>query len=222
MRTLTSLVIAAAALGACSEDVAPSATPVERVFLYNYSGSSLPLPQRCDVDGVCPDGQTCYRLTPDIAVCDKPQWPVATTCSWDTDECECTGRTCPAGTTCSTTLQSAHSYNVCLPPPCASPTDCTGESVCTPESLIFPVGPCFTPRCTRDVVCSRGAEGRCALVLQDGQFGGRSLQKVGCVYAGDFREATACNPDDATALRGNSTSPPWPAYYTCPEPWPTQ
>ena len=92
MRTLTSLVIAAAALGACSEDAAPSATPVERVFLYNYSGSSLPLPQRCDVDGVCPDGQTCYRLTPDIAVCDKPQWPVATTCSWDTDECECTGR----------------------------------------------------------------------------------------------------------------------------------
>ena len=52
--------------------------------------------------------------------------------------------------------------------------------------------------------------------------GGRSLQKVGCVYAGDFREATACDPNDATALRGNSTSPPWPAYYTCPEPWATQ
>jgi len=102
--------------------------------------------------------------------------------------------------------------------PCASPSDCSGESVCTPESLIFPVGPCFTPRCTRDVVCSRGAEGRCALILQDGQFGGRSLQKVGCVYAGDFREATACDPSDAIALRGNSTSPPWPAYYTCPEP----
>jgi hypothetical protein len=230
MRALAFLMVVAA--GACSGSGRHgSGAGTGRVFVALSSSGSMSLPQRCDADGVCPAGKICFRLTPDLAVCDVPQQAVATTCSWDTDECECDGRMCGGGTVCVTTIQSAHFYNVCLQPACSSPGDCTGDSVCTPASLIVgraaadasggsSTGRCFTPRCKRDVVCSAGANGVCALVLVDGQFGERYMEKVGCVYPGDAASATACAPDQATALRDPAA--PAQSYYTCPETWATQ
>jgi hypothetical protein len=172
---------------------------------------TMPVPTPCAADGACPDEQICFRLAAELAVCDVAQLPVRTTCSFTTDECDCTGRTCAAGLVCVMLQESAHSYNTCLQPPCASPSDCTGGSVCTPTSLIVRnPGRCFMPACRSDADCSGGVDGRCALVVEFN--GGPLLERVGCVFAGLPADATACAPDQATQVRVRGSIQP---YHTC-------
>jgi hypothetical protein len=181
-----------------------------------------PLLELCDASGSCPEGQTCFRLTTELAVCDVPQRAIQNTCSFTTDECECTGRVCGSGTVCVTINYSFHYYNVCAEPACARPSDCSGGKVCTPASLILgstgtgttAYGRCFTPLCRSDADCTGGTDGRCALVELGDPQGDRHMQKVGCVFAGAPASATACSPGDAIAVRAKAASPT-PAYYTC-------
>ena len=110
-----------------------------------------------------------------------------------------------------TLQESAHSYNTCLQTACAAPSDCTGGTVCTPTSLIVKTpGRCFTPACRSDADCSGGVDGRCALVVEFN--GGPRLERVGCVFAGEPANATACSPGEATAVRLRDSAA---RYYTC-------
>ena len=171
----------------------------------------MPLPSPCDAAGACPEGQTCFRLAAELAVCDIPQSPVRTTCGSTVDECDCSGRTCAGGLVCVTLQESAHFYNTCLQTACAAPADCAAGTVCTPTSLIVrSPGRCFTPACRSDADCSGGAEGRCALVVEFN--GGPRVERVGCVFAGEPASATACAPADATAVRLRDSTA---RYYTC-------
>jgi len=196
---------------------------LDRIFEFG-NFSPRPMPKPCDASGACPDGQTCFRLTADVTVCDVAQRAVPTTCSWPTDECECAGRTCGAGTVCVQTTDSASSVNKCLEPSCASPSQCSAGSVCTPTSFILghlgasvpgglSAGRCFTPVCRSDADCSGGGGGRCALVLGDEANFDRYLSKVGCVFEGTAASATACAPSQATQVKIKSDSPT--PYYTC-------
>ena len=171
----------------------------------------MPLPSPCDATGSCPEGLTCFHLAAELAVCDIPQSPVRTTCSFTTDECDCSGRTCASGLVCVTLQESAHSYNTCLQTACAAPSDCAGGTVCTPTSLIVKTpGRCFTPACRSDADCSGGVDGRCALVVEFN--GGPRLERVGCVFAGEPANATACSPAEATPVRLRDSAA---RYYTC-------
>jgi hypothetical protein len=182
-----------------------------RVFEVPASLPGTALPSPCDATGGCQDGMTCFRLAAELAVCDVPQQPVRTTCSFASDECECTGRTCSAGFVCVQLWVSAETQNTCVQPACTSPSDCSGGSVCTPASLIVKSpGRCFTPACRSDADCTGGVEGRCALVISFN--GGPQLEKVGCVFAGPPAGATACAPAQATEVRVRGSSQP---YHTC-------
>lgn len=175
------------------------------------TGAPMPLPSPCDAAGACPEEQTCFRLAAELAVCDIPQSPVRTTCGSITDECDCSGRTCAGGLVCVLLQESSHFYNMCLQTACAAPSDCAGGSVCTPTSLIVrSPGRCFTPACRSDADCSGGVEGRCALVVAFN--GGPRVGKVGCVFAGEPPNATACAPAEATPVRVRDSSV---RYYTC-------
>jgi hypothetical protein len=182
-----------------------------RVFEVPSTVPGTALPPPCDATGGCQDGKTCFRLAAELAVCDVPQQSVRTTCSFASDECECTGRTCSAGFVCVALSVSAEIYNTCVQPACTSPSDCSGGSVCTPASLIVKSpGRCFTPACRSDADCTGGVEGRCALVISFN--GGPRLEKVGCVFAGPAAGATACAPSQATEVRVRGSSE---AYHTC-------
>jgi hypothetical protein len=201
-----------------------SAAPQTRVFVTSSSSTSIvPLPSPCDAAGACPDGQICFRLSAELAVCDIAQSPVRTTCSYITDECDCEGRRCAAGLVCVTLQESNHYYNTCVQPACTSPSDCggaggtggspgTGGSVCTPASLIARgVGRCSTPACRSDADCTGGVDGRCALVVE--YNGGPRLERIGCVFAGTLADATAaCAPAQPTPVRAPGSPQP---YYTC-------
>lgn len=182
-----------------------------RVFEVPSTLPTTALPSPCDVTGGCQDGKTCFRLAAELAICDVAQQSVRTTCSFATDECECTGRTCSAGLVCVALSVSAEIQNTCVQPACTSPSDCSGGSVCTPASLIVKSpGRCFTPACRSDADCTGGVEGRCALVISFN--GGPRLEKVGCVFAGPPAGATACAPTQATEVRVRGSSQP---YHTC-------
>lgn len=238
MRLVASFVIAAAAgLAACGSSglhgdaaIARSdagdtsidgGTALERIFVNSPTYPHLAL---CDANGACPEGQTCFRLAAELAVCDLAQRPVQTACpNTGVDECACGGPDCGAGLSCASVPYSAHFQNACLQTPCTSPEDCSGASVCTPTSLILgalsadvpAIGRCLTPTCTSDADCAGGVDGRCAVVMRaPPQFGTGHLDKVGCVFAGRAADATACSPGQATDLRednGSSTA----RYYTC-------
>jgi hypothetical protein len=188
------------------------AASTARVFeTFSAIGPPMPLPSPCDAGGACPEGRICFRLAAELAVCDVPEAPVQTACSFTTDECDCAGRTCAAGRVCVTVQESTHFYNQCLEPACASPSDCAGGTVCTPTSLITKIpGRCFTPVCRSDADCAGGVDGRCALLVEFN--GGPSLEMVGCVFAGLPADATACAPDQATRVRVRDSALP---YHTC-------
>jgi hypothetical protein len=173
----------------------------------------------CDAEGGCADGQRCFRLAAELAVCDVAAHPVLTVClESGVDQCACGGPDCPAGTTCSGVALTAHFQAECLPNPCASAEECPSGSVCTPTQLIGlsrpPVGRCLTPTCTSDADCTGGVDGRCALVMTALPPGGGYplLDKVGCVFAGLATNATACAPEQATSLSAPNSST---RYYTC-------
>jgi hypothetical protein len=182
-----------------------------RVFEVSSTGAPMPLPSPCDATGACPEEQTCFHLAAELAVCDIRQSPVRTTCGSTVDECDCSGRTCAGGLVCVTLQESAHFYNTCLQTACTAPADCAGGTVCTPTSLIVrSPGRCFPPACRSDADCSGGAEGRCALVVQFN--GGPRVERVGCVFAGEPANATACSPAEATPVRLRDSTA---RYYTC-------
>jgi hypothetical protein len=53
-------------------------------------------------------------------------------------------------------------------------------------------------------------DGRCALVVEFN--GGPRLERVGCVFAGEAANATACSPAEAAPVRLRDSSA---RYYTC-------
>ena len=194
---------------------------LKRVFAPSLRYPQLP---PCDANGACPEGQTCFHLAAELAVCDIAQRLVQTACpNTGVDKCACGGLTCAAGLSCAAVPYDFHFQNDCLETPCTSPEDCAGGSVCTPTSLILgsgattspPVGRCFTPLCTSDAACTGGVDGRCAVVMTvPGPAGTAHLDKIGCVFAGKAADATACPPGQATDLDdmdGSSTA----RYHTC-------
>jgi hypothetical protein len=195
---------------------------LERIFTRGYG---FPYLVPCDANGACPEGQKCFRLAAELAVCDKAERPVMTACALSgADECGCGGAGCGAGQTCAGVFYTAHLQNDCLDTPCAGPEECTSGSVCTPTSLIldskpttFPaVGRCFTPACRSDADCTGGDDGRCALVMTGPPpvAGTAHMDKVGCVFAGLWSAATACPPDQATSLFERDPLA-GTRYYTC-------
>jgi hypothetical protein len=95
---------------------------LERIFTTNLNFPYLTL---CDANGACPAGQTCFRLTAELAVCDIAERPVQTACpNSGVDTCACGGSSCVAGTSCASIAYTAHFQNECLQTPCTSPDDC--------------------------------------------------------------------------------------------------
>ena len=110
--------------GAGGSNGGAGGTPPARISRPTGGSSVLwPLLKPCDAAGACPEGQICFDLAAELAVCDGPQ-SVRTTCSFTTDECDCTGRTCAAGRVCVQVNNSAALYNTCLEAACASPSGC--------------------------------------------------------------------------------------------------
>jgi hypothetical protein len=219
---------------------AAGVTGVDRTFGAGFGWTGGQKPEDCSVTGTCSSG-TCFRLTPDLAVCSPTAQLPANQCSVQTgfsipDECGCGGLTCAAGATCVSVALTCScqptSYNACVETACASPTDCGGGSVCTPTAYILPApqgtsfptstaGRCFAPACASDAVCADGVAGRCALVLSkpNPQQGDLRLVGVRCVYSGPPTDASACA--GTTAAGAESFDHPSGAtgygFHTCPD-----
>jgi hypothetical protein len=183
--------------------------------------------QDCTASGVCSPGLTCFRLAPDLAVCDAPPLPRGQMCSGPgstpvTDECGCDALTCDAGQMCVAAEVwcscAPQVYNGCVDLPCATPADCAGGTVCTPPSLLVPAWAappptvrtrCADAACRSDAECEDGAQGRCAMLLvtptQQGEMG---LRAVRCVYAGSSDTPGVCSGTTPQSLGGD--------FYTCP------
>lgn len=157
-------------------------------------GTARPRLSPCTADGGCPDGQVCFRLAAELAVCDIPQEP-------PTDAvCD---PPCGAGQRCNPAVGggACGSMNYCFATGCSSASDCSDGTVCAPPSLIhigqFGPGRCLRRFCTSDQDCTNGPNGRCALVQRAGfVFGCNSSfvtdVNVGCVYSGSPTDPSAC------------------------------
>lgn len=144
----------------------------------------------CESAEQCPKGQTCFRLSEEIGVCDAPQPTVATVCSPlpdpdpsnPGDECGCAGRTCAAGQVCVGIEKTCSCPNAitnrCLEAACSAPSDCAVGTVCTPSSFIAG-GSCIPASCRSDGDCPPGA--RCGVyVVFPEQAGEPFVQNVSC------------------------------------------
>ena len=146
--------VALAQIAACNGETAPSCKnpdPPVRQFSSIENVHFQPFAE-CD-HGQCSDGQTCFTLTRELAVCDEAQLtPHSGNCSVPpaatgvTFECGCAGRACPAGLQCiefePTCSCAPGRSTMCAEPRCSTPSDCPAGTVCVPTSLVHsqPVG----------------------------------------------------------------------------------
>jgi hypothetical protein len=213
-------------------DVPPSG---HGLILGDTVSRSFIAPARCDVNGACSTDETCFRLTADIALCDRPQPIAATTCgSGGIDSCACNGLSCTDAKVCINVEDDGSggvfdTRNVCVDTACTSPSDCAAGTACTPSSFILPndflpgQGRCLEPLCETDADCVDGNEGSCALIMQwPVQNGQLRILAVRCAYRGSF-DPTA-PPDQSrcagTLPRGAFLVDPAPtagdSFYYCP------
>jgi hypothetical protein len=164
-------------------------------------------PMLCGEGDRCPDGQRCFRLTQEVALCDVPEREQATTCEIVADagvddashDCACPGMGCrpdqrcvASQVTCSCPPKTVHR---CVDAPCSSPSDCPSGSVCRPPSFIFENGDplpsdgtddrgrCVAAGCQSDADCTLVAGGRCGVFVTYPQQGGSPRISISCLYA---------------------------------------
>jgi hypothetical protein len=191
-RTVAAAGLPLTQIAACNGEMAqvcPNQTPLVRQFASIENVRIQPLPE-C-VDGRCSNGETCFKITHELAVCDRPELTLhggdcTSQGSSATFECGCDGRTCPSGLlcieyefTCSCAPQRA---TMCAEPRCSTAADCPAGTVCVPTSLVE-AERCVVPECESDSDCRSGENGRCALVFNPPtQEGELKLEAIRCVY----------------------------------------
>jgi hypothetical protein len=198
------------AVGACSSSGAPgpdasgaggsgscAAAMPSRQPVCGTAGLTGPQLSFCASDGSCPDGQVCFRLANELAVCDIPQEsPSDAVC----DPACAAGQTCNAGRP--NPIPCIPQSNYCFETSCSSSADCGDGTVCTPPSRLHfgTVGPgrCLSRSCASDQECTSGLNGRCALV-EYATFPGAGCNgwyitgaSVECVYSGSTTDPGAC------------------------------
>ena len=197
-------------------------------------GSFNPTVEFCGEGDACSTMKSCFRVTPDIGMCDYA-YRDATTCgngmSSHADDCGCNGLTCAAGQTCLAVNDNGGGtgrYNTCVDKPCASASECSGGLACTPGTYIRApghpqprpaVGRCFRPACMTDAECTDGDAGRCAIALHNGT-GGLEFA-VRCVYRNVGSPPAGPDPSwcAGTTVRLVRRLPPGTGsdYHICPD-----
>jgi hypothetical protein len=162
-------------------------------ILWATGSLSKPAISLCQ-NGVCPDGQRCFRMTDEFGICGDVSLPKPPNCPARDptrlppnapDDCACDDLTCPADQACRLTEEfcscGPRLHNACIEQLCANDFDC-GHNVCVPTPLMF-YKRCVTPQCRRDADCTERRGGACvAEVFVPDQSGDPGLSGVICVY----------------------------------------